>query len=128
MDVDHRYAYRHAVGAGGGSIARIDKAGLLQVGVESAGSSPGPICYGRGVTGPDGLFGGEPGGTLEIEISQDGHKVRPPHVSKGEGYALGVGDWIQIRTPGGGGYGPASERSTEAIARDRARGYYGAEA
>ncbi|QYK41989.1 MAG: hydantoinase/oxoprolinase family protein [Paracoccaceae bacterium] len=36
------------VGAGGGSIARIDGGGLLRVGPESAGSTPGPICYGRG--------------------------------------------------------------------------------
>ena len=36
------------VGAGGGSIARIDAAGLLSVGPESAGADPGPICYGRG--------------------------------------------------------------------------------
>ncbi|MBP1849194.1 hydantoinase/oxoprolinase family protein [Rhizobium halophytocola] len=40
------------VGAGGGSIARITPAGLLQVGPESAGSTPGPICYGRGGTRP----------------------------------------------------------------------------
>ncbi|MEM8869307.1 MAG: hydantoinase/oxoprolinase family protein [Pseudomonadota bacterium] len=40
------------VGAGGGSIARIDAAGLLRVGPESAGSDPGPICYGRGGTAP----------------------------------------------------------------------------
>jgi N-methylhydantoinase A len=42
----------HTVGAGGGSIARVDDAGLLQVGPESAGASPGPICYGRGGTEP----------------------------------------------------------------------------
>ncbi len=36
------------IGAGGGSIARVDEAGLLRVGPESAGSNPGPICYGRG--------------------------------------------------------------------------------
>ncbi|MBK8441042.1 MAG: hydantoinase/oxoprolinase family protein [Rhodobacter sp.] len=36
------------VGAGGGSIARVDEGGLLRVGPESAGSSPGPVCYGRG--------------------------------------------------------------------------------
>lgn len=40
------------VGAGGGSIARITAAGLLQVGPESAGATPGPICYGRGGTKP----------------------------------------------------------------------------
>lgn len=45
LDVD-------AIGAGGGSLARIDRAGILQVGPESAGSSPGPVCYGRGGTVP----------------------------------------------------------------------------
>src|SRR6266404_3945217 len=42
----------HTIGAGGGSIARIDEAGLLRVGPESAGASPGPICFGRGGTQP----------------------------------------------------------------------------
>lgn len=37
-----------SIGSGGGSIAFIDDAGLLQVGPESAGADPGPICYGRG--------------------------------------------------------------------------------
>jgi N-methylhydantoinase A len=62
----------HTVGAGGGSIARFDRAGALRVGPESAGAEPGPICYGRGelpaVTdahlilgrlGGDGLLGGD---------------------------------------------------------------------
>ncbi len=38
----------HTVGAGGGSVARFDAAGVLRVGPESAGADPGPICYGRG--------------------------------------------------------------------------------
>ena len=38
----------HTVGAGGGSIARVDAGGSLQVGPESAGADPGPACYGRG--------------------------------------------------------------------------------
>ncbi len=38
------------VGAGGGSIARVDASGMLRVGPDSAGSTPGPICYGRGGT------------------------------------------------------------------------------
>jgi N-methylhydantoinase A len=38
------------VGAGGGSIARLDAGGGLKVGPESAGASPGPVCYGRGGT------------------------------------------------------------------------------
>jgi N-methylhydantoinase A len=61
----------HTVGAGGGSLARFDRAGALRVGPESAGADPGPICYGRGeqptvtdahlVLGrlaPEGLLGG----------------------------------------------------------------------
>ncbi|MGD9536765.1 MAG: hydantoinase/oxoprolinase family protein [Alphaproteobacteria bacterium] len=61
------------LGAGGGSIARIDEMGVLQVGPESAGANPGPACYGRGGTrptvtdcnlvlgylSPDGLLGGK---------------------------------------------------------------------
>jgi N-methylhydantoinase A len=39
----------HTVGAGGGSLARFDAAGVLRVGPESAGADPGPICYGRGL-------------------------------------------------------------------------------
>jgi N-methylhydantoinase A len=38
----------HTVGAGGGSIARVDEGGALRVGPESAGADPGPICYGKG--------------------------------------------------------------------------------
>ncbi len=38
----------HTIGAGGGSIAKIDDGGLLCVGPESAGASPGPACYGQG--------------------------------------------------------------------------------
>lgn len=38
----------HTVGAGGGSIARLDTGGVLRVGPRSAGADPGPACYGRG--------------------------------------------------------------------------------
>jgi len=38
----------HTIGAGGGSLARFDTAGILRVGPESAGAEPGPACYGRG--------------------------------------------------------------------------------
>jgi N-methylhydantoinase A len=40
----------HTIGAGGGSIAFIDTGGVLKVGPESAGASPGPACYGKGGT------------------------------------------------------------------------------
>lgn len=40
------------IGAGGGSIARVDKLSRITVGPDSAGSTPGPVCYGRGGTEP----------------------------------------------------------------------------
>ena len=42
----------HTIGAGGGSIAWIDRGGMLQVGPRSAGAVPGPVCFGRGGTQP----------------------------------------------------------------------------
>jgi len=44
----------HTVGAGGGSLARIDRGGALNVGPQSAGADPGPLAYGRRSPGPDG--------------------------------------------------------------------------
>ncbi|MEZ0367460.1 MAG: hydantoinase/oxoprolinase family protein [Candidatus Sericytochromatia bacterium] len=65
----------HTVGAGGGSLVRIDAGGALRVGPESAGADPGPMCYGRGkaltVTDAHVLLGRIPagsrlGGQLEL--------------------------------------------------------------
>jgi N-methylhydantoinase A len=61
-----------SVGAGGGSIAAINGAGMLQVGPQSAGSEPGPICYGRGgrlptITDANLVLGRlDPGGLLAV--------------------------------------------------------------
>ncbi len=67
----------HSVGAGGGSIARV-RQGALLVGPDSAGSHPGPVCYGRGGTDPtvtdaDAVLGylpakGFAGGTMELDV------------------------------------------------------------
>ena len=58
----------HTIGAGGGSIARLDNGGALVVGPESAGAQPGPACYGRGgeqatVTDADVVLGRIPADT-----------------------------------------------------------------
>jgi len=67
----------HTIGAGGGSIARVDEGGLLQVGPESAGALPGPACYKNGgveatVTDANVVLGRLPaqaslGGTLNLD-------------------------------------------------------------
>ncbi len=58
----------HTVGAGGGSVARVDAGGLLCVGPQSAGADPGPACYGRGgpatVTDAMVVLGRLPGDSL----------------------------------------------------------------
>ncbi|HBB94610.1 MAG TPA: 5-oxoprolinase [Blastocatellia bacterium] len=58
----------HTVGAGGGSIARVDEGGSLRVGPESAGADPGPACYGRSllptVTDAHVVLGHFPGASL----------------------------------------------------------------
>jgi N-methylhydantoinase A len=58
----------HTVGAGGGSIARVDEGGSLRVGPESAGAEPGPACYGRSllptVTDAHVMLGHFPGAAL----------------------------------------------------------------
>ncbi len=74
----------HTVGAGGGSIARVDEGGLLRVGPESAGADPGPACYGIGdratvtdahvVLGriaSDQLVGGE----MQLDIERAGRAI-----------------------------------------------------
>ena len=74
------------LGAGGGSIGWIDSLGLIQVGPQSAGSEPGPACYGRGGTepttsdanlvlgylNPEGLLGGKL--PLDLEKAQEGRQ------------------------------------------------------
>jgi N-methylhydantoinase A len=65
-----------SVGAGGGSIATLDPSGVLKVGPRSAGSHPGPACYGRGGTEPTvtdayvtlGILGDLLGGEMELDV------------------------------------------------------------
>lgn len=92
----------HTIGAGGGSIARVTDAGLLQVGPESAGARPGPICYGRGGTEPTvtdaNLVLGrlDPASMPGVEGAVDVEKVKEILVDK-IGRALGL-DAIETAT------------------------------
>lgn len=95
----------HTVGAGGGSIARVDAGGVLRVGPESAGAHPGPACYGRGgqnatvtdanlVLGrlnAEGFLGGDnqvqlDKGSADVVVSEIGEKLN----LSSEEAALGV--------------------------------------
>ena len=96
------------IGAGGGSIAKMGKMGLLQVGPESAGADPGPACYGRGgenptVTDADLVLGYlDPdyflGGTMPLDKAASekalAEKVAKPLGTTAVGAAFGIHDLI----------------------------------
>ena len=96
------------IGAGGGSIAKMSKMGLLQVGPESAGADPGPACYGRGgenptVTDADLMLGYlDPdyflGGTMSLDKAASEkaleEKVAKPLGTTAVGAAFGIHDLI----------------------------------
>ena len=76
----------HTIGAGGGTIAGVDEAGLLYVGPQGAGADPGPACYGHGGTLPtvtDAQLvlgrlrpGKSAGGTLDLDIDAAREAIR----------------------------------------------------
>jgi N-methylhydantoinase A len=89
----------HTVGAGGGSIARLDAGGALRVGPESAGAVPGPLCYGRGTEptvtdahvilgrlAPDHFLGGE--FRLDHHAAEEGFRRFCESSSKRRGRAV----------------------------------------
>src|SRR5487761_2117265 len=76
----------HTVGAGGGSIARVDAGGLLRAGPESAGADPGPACYGTGadatVTDANLILGYVPadyflGGEMKLDEEASRRAMKP---------------------------------------------------
>ncbi len=56
-------------------------------------------------------------------VHRDGSEESPPMASKWVGVRLSRGERVRLETPGGGGYGPVTERDTGAIARDLEAGY-----
>jgi N-methylhydantoinase A len=91
----------HTVGAGGGSIARVDEGGSLRVGPESAGADPGPACYGRSMlpTVTDahvvlGHFGGRGllGGAFKLDAARahEAMKRLATEISKASGKRCSV--------------------------------------
>jgi len=96
----------HTIGAGGGSIARVDSGGVLRVGPESAAAVPGPACYGRGGTeptvtdanltlgylNPDATFGGSV--KLDIDAARCAIQSR---IAEPMGLSLEEAAWGMLR-------------------------------
>ncbi|MSO75786.1 MAG: hydantoinase B/oxoprolinase family protein [Alphaproteobacteria bacterium] len=92
------------------------------------GTGKASFVMDHGVVGPPGIIGGGEGGRNEVAVCQSETVTWPEHVSKGEGYPLRPGDWVQVRTPGGGGYGDPRQRDPAAVQRDVAYGRISVEA
>jgi N-methylhydantoinase B len=80
----------------------------------------------HGRFGPPGVLGGGDGAPNEVRIHRNGVTTIPPHLSKDQGISLRPGDRVEVRTPGGGGYGDPFARDPALVARDVRRGYYDA--
>lgn len=102
------------IGAGGGSVARVDSAGFLNVGPESAGSKPGPVCYGLGgseptVTDADLTLGylredSFLGGRMRLDaraahVAIDAHVAKPMGITTSQA-AWGIHELINERMAG----------------------------
>ncbi len=80
----------HTLGAGGGSIARVDDGGILHVGPDSAGAEPGPACYGKGGTSPTVTDAGLALGYLDSANFLGGRAALDPAAAE-QALAEGVG-------------------------------------
>lgn len=127
----------------GGSLARVDALRRITVGPDSAGSEPGPACYGRGgtlpaVTDADLVLGRiDPdrfaGGSITLHpgiVSQAIDEVvgtplelraparRPRAGDRDRQQTIPAGDRLVLMTPGGGGLGDPAGRAADLIARE----------
>ena len=120
----HRYAL-HEGSAGAGT----HRGGFgLDYEVEILkGTARASFVMDHGRTGPQGALGGQDGGVNRVEVMQGGTSFVPEHLSKAQDIALTAGDRVRVRTPGGGGYGPPSNRDPALVAEDVRLGRISAE-
>lgn len=95
-----------SIGAGGGSIARVDETGVLKLGPESAGAVPGPACYGKGGTQPTlsdaflvcGYLGGEglAGGSLRLDADAARTALEPLAAALGTDVETTAAQIVQV--------------------------------
>jgi N-methylhydantoinase B len=88
------------------------------------GTARASFVMDHGRVGPQGALGGGDGAVNRVEVLRQGEVWVPPHLSKAQDIALRPGDRVRVRTPGGGGYGPAAGRDPAAVAEDVRLGRY----
>lgn len=88
------------------------------------GTARASFVMDHGRFGPQGALSGADGAVNRVEITRDGVTTTPEHLSKAQDIALVQGDSVRVRTPGGGGYGRATDRNPALIAEDLRLGRY----
>ena len=89
------------------------------------GEATASFVMDHGRVGPPGVLGGGDGARNIVRVHRAGGEVYvPEHLSKDQNIRVVAGDWVEVMTPGGGGYGDPRQRPAALIARDVARGYY----
>ena len=115
----HRYALREGSGGAGQHRGGFG----LDYEVElRRGTARASFVMDHGRFGPQGALGGEDGAVNEVEILHDGECYIPEHLSKEQDIPLKAGDRVRVKTPGGGGYGPAEDRDPKLTAEDKRLG------
>ncbi|WP_037372247.1 hydantoinase B/oxoprolinase family protein [Salipiger mucosus] len=117
----HRYALHEGSGGAGrhrGGFGLDYEVELLK------GTARASFVMDHGRFGPQGALGGGDGGVNRVEVTHGGATVVPEHLSKAQDIPLAAGDRVRVRTPGGGGYGPPSERDPASVAEDVRLGRY----
>jgi N-methylhydantoinase B len=92
------------------------------------GAGRASMVMDHGRFGPQGAAGGRDGGVNRVRIARGDSEYVPAHLSKDQDLEIAAGDRILVSTPGGGGFGDPFARDPALVARDVARGYYGADA
>jgi N-methylhydantoinase B len=115
----HRYALREGSGGAGQHRGGLGLDYELEL---RRGEARASFVMDHGRFGPQGALGGADGAMNEVEVWRDGVRYIPEHLSKEQDIALRAGDRVRVRTPGGGGFGPAKDRDPALIAQDKRLG------
>jgi len=118
--------YRHyALREGSGGAGRQRGGFGVSYAVElRRGEATASFVMDHGRFGPQGVLGGADGMPNSVTVWRDDEPYIPPHLSKDQDIRIKSGDHVDVGTPGGGGYGLASERDPAAVLHDVRMGYY----
>jgi len=119
---------RYALHEGSGGAGRFRGGFGLDYEIELLrGEARASFVMDHGRFGPQGVLGGGDGAVNRVEVIRPDGVVVPEHLSKAQDIVMRAGDRVRVRTPGGGGYGPAGARDPAQVAEDVRLGRYPAD-